>query len=1423
MSTFTNSSEVKSALAHMSSSTSPGHDGNKLTLIKLACCTKWSSITQYPAPADGSPPPKATINWHEPTWLAKYFDILFDQFLENEDVSDHLKHAIISPIPKKGHVILNVDNIRPISVSPILWRIFFKCMASRLGQFLSDHSILNSAQSAFLPGGNIDDAIDAVLSTWEDASRRRSKTCKTPRNIHRHGNFTLFYDISRAYDSIRWSSIKLSMERLHLPGSFISLVMNSLKGSTACVRTAFGLSDTFSVTKAIKQGCPLAPLLFIMVMDPLHTRYPEFGAYTMISGHKVSSAGYADDTAIMADTHNQLISMNEWTQEFMTWHRLDINTSKGKSQAVGMMHATRSHLKSPIIYTSTDIYGISSSAPIDLLVPDQPIRYLGLSMTMTLDWNPAAKKVSQAMALITSRIRNNTIPPEFAVRAISQILQPRIDIALRHGQFTQLFLTTWDRNLAGALSHSLSLNTRASSRTLALLTQTHSPSHMHIISSLMSTLVRLNSPERHSHSHYVTCWSEAREISAASSCFPPPHNDSIPHTSAYSPLLPPPPHPPTPHTNRPRPSPLNRLLTTAHYMRWAGLDISMNPHFSHYNPHNLPNPAADAPPNHLPACHFNGEPLHLPPSPLPHIWGQLTPPPHLPNTRIVMATDGSTKDDRPSSSALVIMDDDTFTNEASPDSLARHSSWSIPESNNFHAELSGLCAALTSVPVSWPVDIHIDNLASIKSVLNSTVNACMPIRRLLRLSGRPYILMASRAILARSHFAQHIDQALPHTQLLHVRSHTEAIDIPSQLNNFADILAKEETDRPLPFRTAWNIPLPLFELQFVLSLPNGQICHDDTRLAIRKAILDVEWSSWTNAHTSLTNGASLALIPCPTHPAQPRVQLDVNRTASLSQALRSHTAVTHRANQNGSIQALLTAVTGKLAGCTPEYSLYTDHHGPWDIHHPNPASTYLHRFNPLKQPPDPYEPSVKTCPLCDDISPLTPSHILICPFINPNYDNSLAVIAASIDLSPIDHHGQIPQITSPGILLAQEIADIVVPPPAPIPDQPLPLLPVPLNFLYTRVRLLCSLAADHALRNAPRPLATCIYVNAIRLTLERNRCTCSIHQKGLHMPIELSSRQVSCPWTTALHIPINTRRLLVHHFRLTSDALSSSATFDDHPQFSPRFWNSPHLSDRLLGASGQNWAELAGRYSLLTPCSPIPETHRVSSDIAIRKARLAAAETKLPTRIVLIVPSDNISRHAAKALLFGYPAAMILTEIPASPPFPSQVVHCSEIGNEPPLTPLQFPSFLVLLVQNPAARSRNPCSLPTIIAALRSNSLSPQPFPFPRPRTSFCAPLYSSLGVPLPSFHFLQWADLRDSPSLPDLAPSSLAPASMHAIAHPRSLGAIGIIPHKFNITLSTYGLSHSAKSISQVSSLLRANTISAIQKWLVREHSLFH
>jgi hypothetical protein len=291
---------------------------------------------------------------------------------------------------------------------------------------------------------------------------------------------------------------------------------------------------------------------------------------------------------------------------------------------------------------------------------------------------------------------------------------------------------------------------------------------MHIISSAMATLVRLNSPERHSHTHYATCWKEA-----AASIGPPP-------------ALPPPPI--GPNLFRTRRSALNRLRTIPHYLAWAGLSITLN--LAH-RPIRTGYPIHDISPDHphTTIATFAGEQCPLADFPPTHLWGLNIPPPLSPATRIIAATDGSTKDGLLSSASLVICDDAG----PSKNPLPVNEAWTINTCNNYNAELSGICAAITSAPLSWPITVHIDNLSAIQAVLGASSLSHIPIRRQLRTAGRPYVIMASRAIRARAlHATANNLESKDHTILNHVRSHTKANDTPSLLNEAADTSAKKK-------------------------------------------------------------------------------------------------------------------------------------------------------------------------------------------------------------------------------------------------------------------------------------------------------------------------------------------------------------------------------------------------------------------------------------------------------------------------------------------------------------------------------------------------------------------------------------------------------------------------------------------------------
>ena len=90
--------------------------------------------------------------------------------------------------------------------------------------------------------------------------------------------------MSKAYDptcTLRWASIR-AIRRIGLDRDFEAFVMNSRKGTTLAMRTNLlgRVTPAIEMHKAVKS--PLAPLLFINVMDELHTFLASATGYSLL-------------------------------------------------------------------------------------------------------------------------------------------------------------------------------------------------------------------------------------------------------------------------------------------------------------------------------------------------------------------------------------------------------------------------------------------------------------------------------------------------------------------------------------------------------------------------------------------------------------------------------------------------------------------------------------------------------------------------------------------------------------------------------------------------------------------------------------------------------------------------------------------------------------------------------------------------------------------------------------------------------------------------------------------------------------------------------------------------------------------------------------------------------------------------------------
>ena len=412
---------------------------------------------------------------------------LFSGCLRASSFPSAWKTSVIVPLLKDEQKERSMANVRPISLQSCLGKLLMKVLAHRLGGVFARHPILNPAQRGFVNGGSTAKSIDELLDAW-DWSREGKREL-----------YTLFYDIRQAYDSVQTSVLTRAMQRLRMPPAFVALIADSLTGLQSRVRTAYGLSQPFEVQRSLRQGDPLAPLLFVVLMDALHDgleRNPFTGEQhglqlRLRGGHTASipSLGYADDTATLTNTLAAMRVQNDWVHYFMAFNRLRLNHSK--CELVG-----RGADGLPVTAAALALHGIGIEGHALQPVPhEQPIRYLGVHCCFDGSWRAQQRKSLAMVHLFTRVVSKFRVSLSQAAYMFNVFLLPKLELALHyvHGPGTSEWIQHCDRAIIGSIKHAVASPLQLSHTAVALSLGIHLPSWLEAAIKVSELFLRMNS------------------------------------------------------------------------------------------------------------------------------------------------------------------------------------------------------------------------------------------------------------------------------------------------------------------------------------------------------------------------------------------------------------------------------------------------------------------------------------------------------------------------------------------------------------------------------------------------------------------------------------------------------------------------------------------------------------------------------------------------------------------------------------------------------------------------------------------------------------------------------------------------------------------------------------------------------------------
>ena len=199
---------------------------------------------------------------------------------------------------------------RPITIASTITRCLHKIQADRIKIMAKD----NPRQKGFKRGDGTAENL-AILQCAISECKRESRSLKIA-----------LVDVAKAFDSVSHAAIAESALKAEVDPKLIRFVMNGYARQNAELVYE---GDTLSVKPArgVRQGDPLSPVLFNLVMDQALEKLPATSG-VRINSARVNYLAYADDVVLLAETEVGLQHSIKVFEENLKQAGLEVNQGK---------------------------------------------------------------------------------------------------------------------------------------------------------------------------------------------------------------------------------------------------------------------------------------------------------------------------------------------------------------------------------------------------------------------------------------------------------------------------------------------------------------------------------------------------------------------------------------------------------------------------------------------------------------------------------------------------------------------------------------------------------------------------------------------------------------------------------------------------------------------------------------------------------------------------------------------------------------------------------------------------------------------------------------------------------------------------------------------------------------------------------------
>ena len=242
------------------------------------------------------------------------------------------------------------------------YKIITKLLAERLKLFLP--KLVHSDQKGFVSGRNISDANRLIQNIIVYSDRNRLNSA------------VIFLNYKKAFDRVEWDWTIRCLQKFNFGRKFQSWIRMIFKHAKASILTNGFRSKYFTISRSMRQGCPISPLLYILQAEPLACAvrknrnsigitlpYSDMGAEKQA---EVKLVSYADDTQFFSCTEESILETFKTANKFEKASGAKIDKTKTIGLYLGAWKNKTPQFKE-ITWTKTNVktLGINHGYEVD--------------------------------------------------------------------------------------------------------------------------------------------------------------------------------------------------------------------------------------------------------------------------------------------------------------------------------------------------------------------------------------------------------------------------------------------------------------------------------------------------------------------------------------------------------------------------------------------------------------------------------------------------------------------------------------------------------------------------------------------------------------------------------------------------------------------------------------------------------------------------------------------------------------------------------------------------------------------------------------------------------------------------------------------------------------------------------------------------